>query len=111
MSKKISTELIIYWIMCLAFIVSMLGYVLYNEATIFPPTRPANLEELATWSEPDLMRLMMYYNCSDRPSSNIPDDLKEFVRFCNTVSGYWVEKYRESKYDDAREGARKLRQE
>lgn len=111
MTKKISTGLIIYWIACLAFIVLTFGYVLYNEAIIFPPTRPANLEELATWSEPDLMRLIRYYNCNDRPSSNIPDDLKEFVRFCNTVSDYWNEKYRESKHDGAREGADKLRQE
>ena len=55
---------------------------------------------------------MEYYNCKDRPRSNIyPDDLKEFVKFCNTVSDYWMIKYKESRFDDAREGAKKLRQD
>ncbi len=110
MSKKISTGLIVYWIACLVFIFSMVGYMLYREATILPPTRPANLEELATWSESDLWRLMQYYNCND-VSFDVPDDLKELEKFCNTVSAHWNKKYKESKYDDARKGADKLRQE
>ena len=111
MSKKISTGLIVYWIACLVFVFSMLGYMLYRETIIFPPTRPANLEELATWSESDLWRLRKYYNCSDMSFSDVPDDLKELKKFCSTVSAHWYKKYEESKYDDAREGARKLRQE
>lgn len=111
MTKKTSTGLIIYWIACLAFIFSIGGYILYKEAIILPPTRPANLEELVTWNESDLWRLMEYYNCGDRPISDIPDDLKEFVKFCDTVSGHWNKKYKESKYEDARKGADKLRQE
>lgn len=111
MTMNIKIGLIIYCIALVSFLFTAIGYSLYREGTIFPPTRPANIEELATWTEPDLWRLMEYYNCRDRPSSNIPDDLKEFVRFCNTVSDYWSEKYRESKYDDVREGADRLKQE
>lgn len=103
--------LITYCIILVGFLFSAIGYAAYREAVIFPPTRPANLEELVTWSEPDLWRLMEYYNCADRPISDIPDDLKEFVKFCDTVSGHWNKKYRESKYEDARKGADKLRQE
>ncbi len=111
MTKKIPTWLIVYCIACLAFIVLAFGYISYREATIFPPTRPANLEELATWSEPDLMRLLMYYNCSDAPSGDVPDDLKEFTRFCSIVREHWSKAYRESKFEGAREGADKLKQE
>ena len=111
MTKKISTGLIIYWIACLAFIFSMVGYMLYKEAAIFPPTRPANLEELATWNKNDLWRLMEYYSCNDLPMGGAPSDLKQLETFCNTVSGHWSKKYKESKYEDARGGADKLRQE
>lgn len=111
MSKKISTLLIIYWIVCLVFIFSMVGFMLYREGIIFPPTRPANIEELATWSESEMWRLMRYYNCNDVSLSDVPDDLKELEKFCSTVSAQWNKKYKESKFDDAREGADKLRQE
>ena len=111
MKMKMKIGLIIYFTIVVGFLFSAIGYAMYREAVIFPPVKPANLEELATWNESDLWRLMEYYNCRDRPSSNIPDDLKEFVKFCNTVSGHWSKKYRESKYDDARKGADKLRQE
>lgn len=84
---------------------------MYQEVVIFPPTAPENLEELATWEEDDLWRLMEYYDCRSRPRIDVPDDLKEFVKFCDTVYDYWDRKYIEEKYDDAREGARKLRQE
>ena len=112
MSDEDRYGLVIYWIFALVFCVSVVGYTLYREGTIFPPVRPTNLEELATWDEPDLWRLMEYYDCNSRPSGyNVPEDLREFVKFCNTVSDYWNKAYKESKYDDAREGARQLRQE
>ena len=101
----------IYLIIILTCFVGFLGYNMYWEAIIFPPKAPENLEELANWEEDDIWRLMKYYNCRSRPRiDDVPDDLREFVAFCNTVSDHWSKKYRESKYDDAREGAKKLRQ-
>jgi len=108
---KTKIGLIVYFVMIFAFLFSFVGYILYQKASIFPPTAPVDLEELADWNESDLWRLMEYYNCNDRPTHDVPDDLKEFVKFCNIVSDYWSKTYGESKYDDAREGARKLRQE
>lgn len=108
MSKN-SIGLTIYFIIICSMFIAVIGYGMYRMGAIFPPDTPTNLEELATWSEPDLMRLLKYYNCSDTPVSNVPNNLKELSKFCSTVRGYWVKEYRESKYDDAYEGAKRLK--
>lgn len=90
-------------------LVSMLGYALYRDAWILPPTKPANMEELTTWSELDLWRLRKHYKCEGL-LSDFPDDLKEFKSFCKTVGDLWSKKYDEAIIKDARDGANKLRQ-
>ena len=100
---------LIYIIVVGSALIAVIGNGLYREASILPPTIPENLEELADWSEDDLWRLMKYYDCDESPSVNIPDDLKEFAAFCNTVYDYWNKKYDEGKLDGAREGAKRLK--
>lgn len=83
------------------------------------PTIPANLEELANYSERDLWKIREYYQCSYVPSfysydsNNYDvyrfDELKELKRFCDVVSGYWVNKYRYNKLDEALTGAERLK--
>lgn len=101
---------ILYYVVLCTALFAVIIYGLYSEGSIFSPTPPANLEELANWNEPDLFKLLRHYNCSDTPISNVPDDLKDLSRFCSTVRGHWIKAYNESKYDDAREGAERLRQ-
>lgn len=110
MIKKVPV-FIIYMLILGSMVVGMLGYSFYREAWIFPPSKPANMEELKNWSELDLWRLMEAYNCGDMYMNKVPDDLKELNKFCGIVSGHWNKKYDERKIDDAREGADRLRQE
>lgn len=110
MIKKVPV-FIIYMLILGSIMVGMLGYTFYREALIFPPSKPANMEELKNWSELDLWRLMEAYNCDDMYIDNVPDELKELEEFCDIVTGYWTKKYDERKIEDAREGADKLRQE
>lgn len=106
MNNKISLVLILF---LGGSLVGMLGNALYRDAWIFPPTKPANMEELTTWSELDLWRLKKHYKCEGLPS-DLPDDLKELKRFCKTVTVFWSKKYDEMKIKDARDIANKLRQ-
>jgi len=111
MIKKPSM-IMIYCLTLCCILVGMLGYVVYRESWIFPPTKPANMEELATWSELDIWRLMKRYNCGDIPwSEEVPDDLKELEEFCSIVRHHWYEQYDEKKLIDARKGADKLNKE
>ena len=105
-------KILLFWLYMLtlaSILVGFLGYSAYREAWILPPDKPANMEELTTWNELDLWRLMKSYKCNDVPMGDVPNDLKELEKFCNAVSHIWAKKYDESKYDNARKGATKLR--
>ena len=109
--KKISTGLITYWVVCLAFIVLIFGYISYKEAIIFPPTLPTNLEELATWDKDDLRRIDRYYKCDSLPYKiENPDIFVELRPICDAIGEQWMKKYREERSIEALEGIERLEQ-
>ena len=109
--KKIPTGLIVYWFACCVFIISVFGYILYQEAIIFPPVLPANLEELATWDKDDLRRLDNYYKCGDLPYNvDNPDIFVKLRPICDVIGEHWMKKYREEKRIEAFEGIERLEQ-
>jgi len=112
MNKDTKGKYMAYGFMGLWFImlIGAIGFELHRNAVIFPITAPSNMHELSSWSERDLMRLLNSYNCSDTPTRHrAPPDLMELSMFCETVRSYWSDAYRESKYEDAREGAERFR--
>jgi len=112
--KNFMMKKIIGWTSYIIILIGIFGFIIaynmYRDAVIFPPTTPANLQELANWSETDLWRLKQYYNCGDLPFDNVPDDLIELKTFCKIISNHWVKKYDERLYEKARDGAAKLKQ-
>lgn len=74
-------------------VVSLYSMMFYHMNILLPEVAPQNLEELHSWSDTRLMRLIQSLDCNKLPYEGVPEELTELKRVCDTTRDIWVKKH------------------